>query len=143
MKKILFILLCLLAGAQTMKAQEAYVVMNNDTWKFYYDTKRESREGRAYLLHGENENPVWNLSVVEQARITTADFDPSFVDARPKSTRYWFQGFYKLTEIKNLQYLNTSEVTDMFGMFQGCRALTTVDVSHFDTGKVKTMKQIY
>ena len=70
MKKILFILLCLLAGAQTMKAQEAYVVMNNNTWKFYYDTKRESREGHAYLLHGENENPVWNLSVVEQAKIT-------------------------------------------------------------------------
>ena len=126
-----------------MKAQEAYVVMNNNTWKFYYDTKRESREGRAYLLHGENENPVWNLSVVEQARITTADFDPSFVDARPKSTRYWFQGFYKLTEIKNLQYLNTSEVTDMFGMFQGCRALTTVDVSHFDTGKVTDMVNMF
>ena len=48
MKKILFILLCILAGAQTMKAQEAYVVMNNNTWKFYYDTKRESREKIRY-----------------------------------------------------------------------------------------------
>ena len=70
MKKILFILLCILAGAQTMKAQEAYVVMNNDTWKFYYDTKKEHREftnkWRSLIGYGEgNITPERVLNVAK------------------------------------------------------------------------------
>ena len=46
MKKILFMLLFILAGAQTMKAQEAYAEFDTDTYwlKFYYDDKKASRQ---------------------------------------------------------------------------------------------------
>lgn len=41
--------------------------------------------------------------------------------------------------ITGIEYLNTSAVTNMYGMFGGCTALTSIDVSHFNTTKVTDM----
>ena len=38
---------------------------------------------------------------------------------------------------------NTSNVTSMTNMFQGCRGLTSLDVSSFDTSKVTNMYQMF
>ena len=65
-------------------------------------------------------------------------FDPSFADYRPTSTSEWFNGC-QAEKIEGLQYLNTSEVTDMSFMFCGCHNLSSIDVSHFDTSKVTDM----
>ncbi|MBR4729938.1 MAG: BspA family leucine-rich repeat surface protein [Prevotella sp.] len=66
-------------------------------------------------------------------------FDTSYAEARPTSTKYWFSCASKLTEITDLQYLNTSNVTTMYCMFYECSSLTSLDVSHFDTGNVTDM----
>lgn len=47
-----------------------------------------------------------------------------------------------LTEL-NLDNINTSNVTDMSGMFSGCSGLTLLDVSNFDTAKVTTMCDMF
>ena len=44
-----------------------------------------------------------------------------------------------LKDITGLSYLNTSEVTDMWGMFYDCESLENIDVSHFDTSNVTNM----
>ena len=76
-------------------------------------------------------NPSWDCS-----KLRTVIFDSSYAEARPTSTAYWFNGAQNLTEIRNLEYLNTSSVTNMAFMFQGCKKLSGIDVSHFETGSV-------
>lgn len=70
-------------------------------------------------------------------------FEDSFKDVRPKNCSGWFSGFWKLLEIENIENLNTSEVTDMSEMFDGCRYLQSLDVSHFMTDNVKDMNTMF
>lgn len=77
--------------------------------------------------------PGWHSSSFD---INNVVFDASFAGARPTSCYNWFSEMVYLTNITGLEYLNTSEVTNMTGMFYYCESLTSVDVSHFKTDKV-------
>ncbi len=52
------------------------------------------------------------------------------------STAYMFYNFNCLTEIKGLNNLNTSSVRSMVRMFANCSALTSLDLSGFNTARV-------
>ena len=54
-----------------------------------------------------------------------------------------FYNFSKLTEIENINLLDTSNVTDMSHMFQSCIKLTNLDLSSFDTSKVTNMSEMF
>ncbi len=54
-----------------------------------------------------------------------------------------FSGLTNVTEINGLDKLDTSNVTNMYGMFNGCSSLTTLDVSKFNTEKVADMEYIF
>ena len=66
-----------------------------------------------------------------------------------------FRAFYGLTEIENIEYLNTEEVTDMSKMFYMADgtlkvgidssgfALRKLDLSSFNTGNVTTMESMF
>ena len=58
---------------------------------------------------------------------------------QPASTAYWFFGCEELTEIRNIEQMDTSNVTNMERMFWGCGELTSLDLSHFDTSNVNSM----
>ena len=126
---------------------EAYVQMSADktTLTFFYDTKRASREGTTWGIEEKKEDneeqiPAWSSTYNNPNTTTTkAVVDASFKDFRPTSTASWFEGFRVLTTIEGLQYLNTSEVTDMGGMFAGCAALTVLNLKNFNTSKVTDM----
>ncbi|MCC4045068.1 BspA family leucine-rich repeat surface protein, partial [Enterococcus gallinarum] len=49
----------------------------------------------------------------------------------------------ELTEIEGLDKLDTSQVTDMSGMFNNTRGLTKLDVSNFDTSNVTNMYAMF
>jgi len=51
--------------------------------------------------------------------------------------------FEALTTIEHLDYLNTSEVDDMRLMFSSCASLETLDLSSFNTEKVKYMYAMF
>ena len=51
--------------------------------------------------------------------------------------------YSKLTAIENLRLLDTSNVTNMYGMFSGCSGLTSLDVSNFNTSKVTDMRNVF
>ena len=70
-------------------------------------------------------------------------FDPSFDVVRPTSTYYWFAGQSTLTDITGLEYLHTDEVTSMSYMFDGCSALTELDLSTFNTANVQYMNSMF
>ena len=123
---------------------EAYVNMNTNmtTLTFYYDKLRETRTGTTWGIEEKKEvngwqYPAWVGTFYNPNRTTTkAIFDTSFKDFQPTNTEFWFQYLTALINIEGLQNLNTSEVTDMGGMFTGCSDLTTLDLSNFNTSEV-------
>ena len=67
----------------------------------------------------------------------------SFKDVvKPVSTAYWFYECKNLTDV-DFTNLDTSAVTDMYGMFESCSALTNLDVSSFDTSAVTDMRWMF
>ena len=108
----------------------------------YYDNKKkEHTEGIALGLDEMLQDP--NMM---QARRTlhSVIFDQSFAACDTiKSTKGWFAYCMELKTISGLEYLNTSEVTDMDIMFMECSALESLDLSHFNTSKVTTMSNMF
>jgi surface protein len=99
-----------------------------DTLTLYYDKKKIEREGCN-----------WTLSIYKDlnGNVKTVIFDESVKDARPTSCYAWFASFTQLRRIQHLDYLNTSEVTDMSYMFNFCAHLTYLDLRTFDFNKVQ------
>ena len=141
--KLLFRLAVLVAAmmcALGACAQEAYAVYTSDntTLTFYYDAQRSSRLGTTYDMNTGYNYPDWYTDGTN-LNVTQVVFDPSFAGARPTSTIYWFFALFNLQSITGLEFLNTSEVTDMAWMFFFCSNLTSLDFSHFNTSKVNSM----
>ena len=115
----------------------AYVHYNpdNTTLTFYFNSQRGNRDGTSYYLNEGFDDPAWFLDGSYKS-VTQVVFDPSFADARPTSTCSWFWGMTNLRSITGLEYLNTSDVTTMWGMFTSCSSLTTIDASSFNTANV-------
>ena len=113
-----------------MAQPTAYVFRSaEDTLTFCYDAACESRNGDTWHIPPTLENTApWAMEEIKKIVIA-----PSFADHRPTSTAKWFENLEHLTTIEGLEHLNTSCVTDMSGMFENCEALTTLDLSHFDT----------
>ncbi len=59
------------------------------------------------------------------------------------NSNYLLRDFSKLTEIENINLLDTSNVTNMWYMFRECSSLTNLDVSNFDTSKVIDMGAMF
>ena len=124
---------------------EPYAVYQDGVLTFYYDDRKDFREGTVYELNGGYVNPGWYTD--HRTDITKAVFDDSFAGARPTSTFLWFAVNYNETsnikEIEGIQNLNTSNVTKMMSMFAYCSNLTSVDVSNFDTSNVTDMRSMF
>ena len=127
-------------GTEPVGDGEPYVVFNDGTLTFYCDNQRSSRQGTKYELNEGNKKPGWSENA---NNITTVVFDSSFANARPKSTYYWFRDAKSLSDIVDVKYLNTSNVTNMSYMFYGCSGLMSLDVSKFVTSNVKDMEQMF
>ena len=122
-------------------APEAYACYtpSNTTLTFYYDDQRSSRSGTTYEL---GDWPGW-FNDGTNANVTKAVITSTFANARPTSTSLWFYDMENLQSITGMQYLNTSEVTNMSWMFADCYLLESLDVSHFNTAKVTTMSYMF
>ena len=151
---MIFVLISvLLATSQRAQAQtrEAYVVQSADKTMltFYYDALRSTRTGTTWGIEekkkeGGTTYPVWAGTYQVADRLTTrVVFDASFRDFRPTTTAIWFSHCKALKQIEGLEYLNTSEVKDMCGMFLGCAALTSIDLKNFNTQNVTDMTWMF
>ena len=136
------------AQAQT---REAYVAQSADktTLTFYYDALRSTRTGTTWGIEekkkeGDPTFPAWaGTSFSSDSVATRVVFDASFRDFRPTITARWFYKYLALKQIEGLEFLNTSEVKDMSGMFYGCSGLTSLDLSHFNTQNVTKMSGMF
>ena len=130
---------------------EAYVHLSTDetTLTFYYDTLRADRDGTTWgISDKETCSLLFSCSAWAGHRnsrsttVLTAVFDASFRDFRPTTTAGWFYELHLLESIEGLEYLNTSQVKDMRGMFFGCESLSALDLSSFDTSNVASMSMM-
>ena len=82
-------------------------------------------------IYGYLDSTVWHVT-------TTA----SAIHANPRSAKM-FYNCSKLTSIQFGDGFNTSNVTDMRGMFQGCSKLTNLNLSSFNTSNVNSMASMF
>ena len=135
MKKHLLIALCLLgtmfgtmtscSSSKTNEPQEGaeiYAAISGDgnTLTLYFDAKREKRNGVTdWSIYSNSKSaPNWETNHVKRIVL-----DKTMTLAQPTSTNAWFQEFCHAEKIEHLDYLNTSQVTDMSRMFNLCYKL--------------------
>lgn len=106
----------------------------------FFLASKETLGENEYGIYGMGVNPTW---LVNKNNVTKVVFDPAFANARPTNCYAWFNGCENLTNIEGIEYLNTSQVTDMHNMFYNCYHLQTTDFSGFDTRKVKDMSYMF
>lgn len=136
----LLLMLMLLQPAMAQKQTRimyARLDRETQTLTLYYDTNFGKGNDQ-----GISPSPLWQ-QLDERKKIKSVVFDESFKDARPKDCGAWFWLFEALTTIEHLDYLNTSEVDDMRLMFSSCASLETLDLSSFNTEKVKYMYAMF
>ena len=73
-------------------------------------------------------------------QMTTARFEGAVM---PKSCNEWFCECKNLKQIKNMENLYTDECTSMYKMFYNCRSLTSLNISGWNTGNVRTMSYMF
>ena len=109
----------------------------------FFLASKETLGENEYGIYGGLGTPDWVWKNPNVTNVTKVVFDPAFANARPTNCKEWFQGCVKLTSIEGIEYLNTSQVTDMHNMFYNCFNLQTTDFSGFDTRKVKDMSNMF
>lgn len=120
-------------------AQEAYAVFDatTGTLTFKYDNNKPVG---AYEMNIRKNTPGW---FTHKEAVNRVVFDASFAQARPTSCYAWFSSFNKMTSITGLKNLNTEKVETMCCMFNGCKKLTSLDLSTFNTQNVKDMSDMF
>ena len=81
--------------------------------------------------------PGWRDTV--KGSLTTVVFDSSFKNVQPTSCYHWFSSCGRLTTIKDISNLTTTNVISMKSMFIDCSSLTSLNLSSFNTAKVTEM----
>ena len=109
----------------------------------FFLASKETLGENEYGIYGGLGTPDWVWKNPNVTNVTKVVFDPAFANARPTNCNEWFQGYVNLTSIEGIEYLNTSQVTDMHNMFYNCYHLQTTDFSGFDTRKVKDMSYMF
>lgn len=89
------------------------------------------------------QDPKTGLGFSLPSKITEVVFEESFKAVKVKNCYNWFSGFTSLTRIVDIKYLDTSEVTNMSSMFNGCKALTSLDLNSFKTSSVTDMSYMF
>ena len=126
-----------IVGLQPVSADNPsrYAVLDNGKMTLYYDKKKSSRSGTVLSRKDDWQNYL--------EEITECVIDKSFANLKQRNLSGYFEGMQNLKSIKGIKYLNTSEVTDMGYMFDGCSGLTSLDVSGFKTDKVTYMGAMF
>ncbi len=124
---------------------------NNQT--LYFDYIPMPSAGTSY--QGQSVTKAWDISNLYAGNSNDIPWDdicPNILhavllenisDFLPYATAYWFSGCYNMEDITGLDYLNTSQVSDMRNMFYGCHKLTDIDIAKWNTSNVKSMSAMF
>lgn len=139
MKKILTILALTILPLCCWAGEQGYAVYDEATATLTFKYGEKPSGDNVYDTDDTSwDGPDWDCSLLK-----TVVFDPSYAKARPESTSHWFNQAQSLENIIGIEYLNTSEVGTMSNMFDGCKSLVNLDVSHFNTSNVTQMYSMF
>ena len=130
-------------------SDEVYTVFNDGVLTYYYDSKKSTRSGIV-----ETYDPTSSATrfTTYNDQVETAVIDPSMYNANLTSYGNMFYGgssgrysypLSNLTHIYGLENLNWYEVSNIANMFLGCKSLTSLDLSSFDTFSVTNMSGVF
>ena len=124
-----------------------FYVTTNNTGTTIYKRTADGNE-LVKLENGENKLTDWNYgfyvnSGIGQYQYQITSFDFSKYDTtNVTNMNGMFQGCSGLTSL-DLSNFDTAKVTDMSTMFNTCPSLTSLDLSSFNTSKVTTMSHMF
>ena len=133
-------------GYFTEQKTEVYAELDKvtGTMTYYYDDQRFAREGITVRYNPESYNPENSRPLGNNSEsVMKAVIDESMKQAEMTDMSYLFSGLEAMTEIEGLSNLITDKVTDMSYMFNDCMALTSLDLSAFNTGNVTNMSHMF
>lgn len=96
-------------------------------------------------ISGELDSLPWNPDSI-RGSLQCLKFEGRVILPPVASTSVFIGHFgrmYKLKEIRGIEFLDTSKITDMAGMFSSCGLLQELDLSSFDTSNVVSMKGMF
>ena len=116
---------------------------NDGELVFQSGSTPDSSKGTVVATYTGFETETYTLSTIPwknyNSNIKTVTFKTVI---QPISTAYWFCNFTNLSAI-NTEKLDTSTVTDMKRMFDGCSSLTSLDVRNWNTSAVTNMEGMF
>ena len=123
------------AGVQKLSAATLYGVLSSDksTLTLYYNDNMSSLGGTT----------TWRETYAYRSYPTKIVIHSSVANVQLTSGKDFFKGFLYITHIVGLSNLKTSEMTTMEDMFCGCQHLTSLDLTFFNTYKVKSMAGMF
>ena len=86
---------------------------------------------------GEDDGHPWDVHAQNVETVEVVD-----EGIAPSSTAYWLHGFDRMTSC-DLSKLDTSNVTSMRRMLDGCSSLGSLDLSGFDTARVEDVTGMF
>lgn len=125
-------------------AIEAYAVYKNKILTFNYDLNRykQGADTTVYDIKTECGDQA-SQPYLAKADTTTVEISDSFKNFKFKDTAFMFNGLENLTEIININNLNTTGVTSMRNMFENCKALKKLDLRTLDTHAVTNTRSMF
>ncbi len=126
--------------------EETFVIHYDDNMRYYFGSNRKdvrlfTDNSRDSGLHTILTGMSHYLPSVKKVR--TVIIDSLLVNYKLRSCKDLFFNFTSLERIIGLEYLNTSEVTNMEGMFHNCRNLASLNLKGLDTSKVMDMSSMF
>ncbi len=112
----------------------------NTVLTFYFDDQKTAKEGLSVGPFTTGFSSWYG----NRNNIEKVVFDASFANCKTiTSTEFWFYQHANLSDIIDLENLNTQNVSRMNYMFDNCSSLATLDLSHFNTSKVKSTQGMF
>ncbi len=143
---------CVQASEFTLFTPSPYVEYTDNTLYFRYSkmpdiadptADTETSSSRYFDFSTTEEGrPAW-IGQLKEFAVKKVVIDEDFRFYRPQTCHEWFSGGVFIEDIEGLEYLDTSEATDMESMFFGCSSLTNIDLSTFNTEKVTSMREMF
>ena len=140
-------------------SQNTRMMATNDSYATLWNRKRDTVTKIVFQdsinkIEGESES--WDISSAKNKTVM-ARLVPNTDDTTTNTlyiqgndgvianynSDYLFCNFSKLTEIENINLLDTSNVRSMDSMFYKCSSLPSLDVSNFDTSNVTYMGYMF
>lgn len=110
----------------------------------FYDTLKKVPAGKGTDVSAKQDRSVmaW-LGRDEVSKLYNLYFAADGDIIAPENCTGLFAGYSNMEEINFNDCFDTSNVTDMTGMFIGCKALDELDLSCFNTSRVTSMKEMF